>query len=222
MHVGDSSLELSTDALSFDGDCEQSSLSAGSVDKRNVEGASQYTSSHESFEVHKQSLHIREGHDDIPLCVGFGRKQCVGLDVVLFNDVGVTVGDGIWRNSDPRECVDANFLGFHNVGVCILNSLLLLEVHATWRFSLCQWSLRRVLHYKVSLWDHDRGHEQTKLALLANTRPRKGLRRYEFNRASRGDKEYQRDRILGDNFIRLLHQGLLFETMLPIFSAREN
>ena len=204
MHVGDCSLELSTDALSSDGECEQSSLSAGSVEVTNVEGASQSTSSHGSFEVHNQSLDIGEGPDDIPLCAGYGREQWVGLDVVLLNDVGVTVADGICRNSDPSECVDAKPLGLHDVGVCILNSLLPLEVPATWRFSLRRWPLRSVLHDEVSLWDHERRHEQTKLALLANTRPRKGLRRYESNRAPRGDKKYRRDRILGDDSIRLV------------------
>ena len=186
MHVGDSSLELSTNASSSDGECEQSSFLAGSVDETNVDGASQYTSSYESFKLHKQSLHIGEGHDDIPLCAGFGREQWVGLYVVLLNDVGVPVADGICRNSDPRECVHANSLGLHDVGVCILNSLLPLEVPATWRFSLRRWPLRRVLHDEVNLWDHERRLEQTKLALLANTHPRKGLRRYESNRAPCG------------------------------------
>ena len=203
-HVGDSSLELSTDASSSDGECEQYPPSAGSVDETNVEGVSQDTSSHESFEVHKQSLHMGEGHDDILLCAGFGREQWVGLDVVLLNDVGVPVADDICKNSDPRECVDANPLGLHDVGVCILNSLLPLKVFATWRFSLRRWPLRRVLHDEVSLWDYGRWHEQMKLVLLANTGPRKGLHGYDFNHAPRGDKEYRRDRILGDDSIRLV------------------
>ena len=127
MYVGESSLELSTYASSSDGEFPLSSSLTGSVDKKNVDVVSPTTSSHESFEVHKQSLHLGEDHDNIPLCAGFGREQWVGLDVVLLDEAGVPVADGICRKSDPRECVDANPLDLH------LNPL---EVLATWRFSL--------------------------------------------------------------------------------------
>ena len=60
----------------------------------------------------------------------------MGLDVVLFNELGVPVADGICRNSDPRECVDANPLGVDDVGECILNYLLPFKVPLMWRFSL--------------------------------------------------------------------------------------
>ena len=40
-------------ASSSDGECEQSSHLTGSVDETNVEGISQDSSSHESFEGHK-------------------------------------------------------------------------------------------------------------------------------------------------------------------------
>ena len=144
----------------------------------------------------------------------------MGLDVVLFNEVGVPVADGICRNSDPRECVDANPLGLDDVGVCILNSLFPFEVPLTWRFSLRRWPLCRVLHEEVSLWDHERRHKQTQLALLATIRPRKGLRKYDSNRVPRGDKERRRDRILGDESIRLVStKDCCAEEMLPIFSA---
>jgi hypothetical protein len=77
----------------------------------------------------------------------------VGIDVVLFNKVGVAVANGICRNSNASDCVDASPLGPDDIGVCILNSLVPLEIPATWRFSLRRWSLRRVFHEEVSLWD---------------------------------------------------------------------
>jgi hypothetical protein len=85
--------------------------------------------------------------------------------------------------------VDANPFGPDDVGVCILNSLVPLEIPATWRFSLRRWSLRRVFHEEVSLWDQEWRHKQTQLALLANSRHRKSPRRYDSNRVPRGDKQ---------------------------------
>ena len=161
MHVGNGSLELSTNASCSDSECELSSTLVDSSNVTNVVGVSMDTSSHESFEVHEQPLHFGDDHDDIPLCADFGREQWVGLDVVLLNELGVPVANGICRNSDPCECVDANPLGANDIVVCILNSLLPLEVPVTWRFSLRRWPLRRVLHEEVSLWDHGRRYKQT-------------------------------------------------------------
>ena len=101
MHVGESSLELSTYASSSDGEFQLSSPSTGSVDKTNVDVVSPTTSSHKSFEVHKQSLHLGEDNDDIPLYAGSGREQWVGLDVVLLDEADVPVADDICRNFDP-------------------------------------------------------------------------------------------------------------------------
>ena len=204
MHGDGSSLELSTDGSSSVRECELSSSSAGNFDDTNVGGVSLRTSSHDSFQVRDRSLHSGVDDDDIPLCAGYGREKWVGLDVVLLNDLGVPVANGICRNSDPRECVDANPLGLHDVGVCILNSLRPLEVPLTWRFSLRRWPLRRVLHEEVSLWDHGRRHEQVQSTLISNTRPRKGLRRYDSSRVPPEDKERRRDRVLGDDSIRLV------------------
>ena len=66
------------------------------------------------------------------------------------------------------------------------------------------WPLHRVLHEEVSLWDHGRQYRQTQSALLATTRPRKGLRIYDSRRVSCRDKERRRDSILGNNSIRLV------------------
>ena len=108
MHVGHSSLEFSTNASSSDGECELSSPSAVGNGMTNVMGGFGDTSSDESLEVHVQNLHSGHDEDDIPLCAGFGREEWVGLDVVLLNEFGVPVADGICRNSNPRDCVDAN------------------------------------------------------------------------------------------------------------------
>jgi hypothetical protein len=54
------------------------------------------------------------------------------------------------------------------------------------------------------LWNHGRRHKQTQSTLLAKLPPRKGLCRYDSNRVPRGNKERRRDRILGDDSIRLV------------------
>ena len=134
----------------------------------------------------------------------FRREQWVRLDVILLNELDVLVANDTCRNSNPRKCVDANLLDLDDVSVCILNSLLPFEVLLTWRFSLHRWPLRWVLHEEVSLWDHGRRHKQTQPALLATICTRKGLRRYDSSRVSRGNKEHRRDRILGDDSIHLV------------------
>ena len=84
------------------------------------------------------------------------------------------MADGVCRNSNPTDCIDANPLGEEDVGVCILNSLHPLEVPPGWRFSLRQWSLCNVLHDGVSLWNHSRHFDQMQSALFAIMRPRIG------------------------------------------------
>lgn len=107
MDVADNAFELSRDASFSDSGCELSSQSADNIDETNVVSLSMDTSSGGPYKVHKQSQHSRVDHDNIPLCVGFGRKQWVGLDVAILNELGVLVADGICRNYDPCECVDA-------------------------------------------------------------------------------------------------------------------
>ena len=136
MDMEESAFELWTNVSSSDSEYKLSSPSADSTDGTNVLGVFGDTSSHEYLEVHEQSQHSRDDHDDIPSCANFRKEQWVGLDVVLFNELGVPVANDICRNSNPHECVDANPLGLDDVGVCILNFLLLLEVLLMWRFSL--------------------------------------------------------------------------------------
>jgi hypothetical protein len=202
--VGAGSRELSTDGSSSVDEFELSSSSADSFDDAHVDVVSLLTSSPGSFQVHDRSGNSGMPDNVISLCAGYGREKWMGLDVVLRNDLGVSVANDICRNSDPRDCVDVNPLGPDDVEVCILNSLLPLEVPVTWRFSLRRWPLRWVLHEGVSLWDHGRRHEQVQSTLVSNTRPRKGLREYNSSRAPPEDKEHRRDRILGDESIRLV------------------
>ena len=44
----------------------------------------------------------------IPPCEGYSREQWVDLDVVLVNGCGVSVADGVYRNSNPTDCIDAH------------------------------------------------------------------------------------------------------------------
>ena len=138
----------------------------------------------------------------LPPCEGYSREQWVDLDVVLVNAHGDRVANGVCRNSDPKDCVDANPLGLEDVGVCILNSLAPLEVPTGWRFSLRRWPVRSVLHEGVSLWNHARRFRENQDALMATMRPRKGRRKYDSRRVPREPAQRRRDHILGDGSIR--------------------
>ena len=46
------------------------------------------------------------------------------------------MADGVCRNSNSKDCIDANPLGEEDVGVYILNFLDPLEVPSSWRFAL--------------------------------------------------------------------------------------
>lgn len=88
------------------------------------------------YQLNGQSHPYADINASILLCEGLSWEQWVGLDVVILNDDIVPMVDGICRNSRPHECVDANPLGEDNVGVCILNPLLMFEILLMWRFSL--------------------------------------------------------------------------------------
>ena len=104
----------------------------------------------------------------------------VGWSCVVFvNGCGVPVIDGVCRNSDPTDCINASPVGQEDVGVCILNSLNPLEVLPRWSFSLHRWSMRIVLYDGVSLWNHSCRYAQIQQALLATLHPRKGRRKYD-------------------------------------------
>ena len=66
-------------------------------------------------------------------CKGFPRALWVNLDVVLLNESGVAVAEGICRNSNPQDCIDENQLGTEDVGVVILESFVHSEVNPTQR-----------------------------------------------------------------------------------------
>src|SRR5450631_355085 len=136
-------------------------------------------------------------------CGGLSRASWVNLDVVLVNDNGVAVAEGICRNTHPQDCIDENPLGTDDVGVVILESRVHSEVNPTHRFSLRRWPLRNVTIEGVSLHDHERRHMQIQRELQANIRPRKGLRKYDtLARPTPSANECKRQRLLCEESIR--------------------
>ena len=136
-------------------------------------------------------------------CAGLPRASWVNVDVVLLNDSGVAVAEGICRNTNPQDCIDQNQLGTEDVGVVILVSLVHSEVDPNHRFSLRRWPLKNVTIDGVSLRDHERRHMQNQNDLLANTRPRKGLRKYDtLTRSTSSANEPKRQRFIGEESIR--------------------
>ena len=103
----------------------------------------------------------------------------MNLDMVLLNESGVVVAEGIGRNTHLQDCIDENLLGPEDVGVVILESLVHFEVDPTHRFSLRMWPLRNVTIDGVSLRDHEQRHMQIKMEQQSNMRARKGRRKYE-------------------------------------------
>lgn len=83
------------------------------------------------LQLHEKSQPSVDEDVGISLFKVFFQEQWVGFDVILVNDNNVSVVDGILRNFAPLECVDANPLGEGNVNVCILNSLLPVEILIT-------------------------------------------------------------------------------------------
>src|ERR1700738_5738372 len=148
-----------------------------------------------------------EEHLDIPLhsvpdspiveCRGLSRASWVNLDVLLLNDSGVAVAEGICRNTHPQNCIDQNPLGTEDVGVVILESLVHSEVNPTHRFSLRRWPLRNVTIEGVSLHDHEQRYIQIQQELQANIRPRKGMRKYDtLARPTASSNECKRQRLI--------------------------
>jgi hypothetical protein len=102
----------------------------------------------------------------------------VNLDVLLLNDNGVVVAEGICCNTHPQNCIDENPLGLEDVGIIILESLVHSEVDPTHRFSL-RWPSRNVTIDGVSLRDHEQRHIQIEKELQSNMRPHKSQRKYD-------------------------------------------
>ena len=128
-----------------------------------------------------------EEHLDTPLhsvpdcpiikCAGLSRASWVNLDVLLLNDSGVAMAEGICRNTHPQDCIDQNPFGTEDVGIVILESLVPFEVDPTYRFSLCRWPLRNVTIDGFSLREHEQRHMQIKKELQSNMRPCKGSKK---------------------------------------------
>jgi hypothetical protein len=94
-------------------------------------------------------------HSPIVECAGLSRASWMNLDVLLLNDSGVVVAEGICRNTHPHDCIDENPLGPDDVGIVILESLVHSKVDSTHRFSLRRWPLRNVTINGVSLREHE-------------------------------------------------------------------
>ena len=172
-NVGDSAFDFSSESLS-------------------------YASEFEDFMEHETTIGVANVEDEfLPPCEGYSREQWIDLDVVLVNGCGVPVADGVCRNSNPIDCIDANPLGEEDVGVCILNSLDPLEVPHGWRFSLRRWPLRSVLHDGVSLWNHAHRFEEIQKFLFATMRPRQGRHKYDSVRIPREQTQHWETHLLG-------------------------
>ena len=107
-------------------------------------------------------------HSPTVECVGLSRAEWINLDVVLLNDNGVAVAEGICRNTHPQDCIDENPLGPEDVGVMILESLVHSEVDPTHRFSLRRWPLRNVTIDGVSLREHEQKQMEIERELQSN------------------------------------------------------
>src|SRR6202048_558867 len=154
-----------------------------------------------------------EEHLDTPLhsvpdcpiikCAGLSRASWVNLDVLLLNNSGVVVAEGICRNTHPQDCIDQNPLGTDDVGIVILESLVPSEVDPTHRFSLRRWPLRNVTIDGFSLREHERRPMHRVKESQSNMRPRKGQRKYDtLARPAPSTTDCKRQRLLGDESIR--------------------
>ena len=108
--------------------------------------------------AHEDHLHLLSPYVPycpIVECMGLSRAAWVNLDVVLVDNNGVLVVEGIFRNTHPQECIDENPFGTKDVGVIILESLVHSEVDPTHRFSLRMWPLKNVTIDGITLREHE-------------------------------------------------------------------
>ena len=98
-------------------------------------------------------------------CMGLSRALWVNLEVVLVNDNGVVVAEGICCNTHPQDCIDKNPFGTEDVGVVIWKSLIHFKV------PLRRWPLKNVTIERVSLHEHEWQHMQIQKKLQTNIRP---------------------------------------------------
>jgi hypothetical protein len=142
-------------------------------------------------------------HSPIVECAGLSRASWVNSDVLLLNDTGVVVAEGICRNTHPHDCIDQSPLGPDDVGIVILESRVHSEVDPTHRFSLRRWPLRNVTIDGVSLREHEQRHMQFEREMQSNMRPRKGQRKYDtLARPTPSATDCKRQRLLGEESIR--------------------
>ena len=96
------------------------------------------------------------------------------------------------------------FVGTQILKIVLMHfeSLHPLEVALGWRFSLCRWMLRRVLHDDVSLWNHFHRYEAIQKVLLSTMHLRKRCRKYDSVPVPCESTQRHRDQTLGETSIR--------------------
>lgn len=107
---------------------------------------------------------------------GLSRLEWVNLEMVLLNDSGDPVVEGIYRSTHPHNCVDQNHLAMRML------------VLSSFRPSFILWCIPlkgycfvdgHVMLEGVSLCDHEQRHMQIQEELQANMSSCKGLHKYD-------------------------------------------
>lgn len=90
-------------------------------------------------EMHLETLLPSVHTEPIVECSGLSKLKWVNLEVVLLNESGVPVAEGVCHNTHPHDCVDQYPLGNKDVGVVIIELFVHSKVHPTQCFLLCRW-----------------------------------------------------------------------------------
>jgi hypothetical protein len=114
-------------------------------------------------------------------CEDFGRPSWITKCVILTNESGMDVAQGICHSVNADFVIDSDGmrLGNDRVAVQIAESLVEDEVPSEWMFSMRAWHIRRVFLNGASLYDHDQRHIYNAVVQALNRRLRRGVRQYE-------------------------------------------
>ena len=93
----------------------------------------------------------------IAVCDGIPRSKWHPRNVLLWNEAGEDVANGVCRNANPDLVIDMDRkpLGDDRVAVQIAESLCEEEVPCAWMWSMRSWHIKQVFIDGVSLYDHD-------------------------------------------------------------------
>ena len=121
---------------------------------------------------------------DVASCEGIPRAKLTHRPVMLRNEAGVDVANGICQNVDPTLVIDSNKkpLGDDRVSVQIAESLCEEEVPCAWMWSMHSWDIRRVFLDGVNLYDHDQTNIYNMAMKALNQKAWKGVQSYETSR----------------------------------------